>query len=252
MATYDRVYQRETFIGRIKRVYREKGLGYMIRASFRNPWIYYIKPPTYQLLFSFFPKPFSFRGASYNYLCHRFNSTWQNERAVEIPIAQAFVDGSRGQRILEVGHVLGHYGPVDHDVLDKYEPGEKIIHEDAATFRPSKKYDIIVSVSTMEHVGWDEAPRDPEALLRAFTNLAKNCLSPGGTLIVTVPLGYNDFLDLCLLSGRLRFDEAYYMKRVGPGRNWREAARQEVIGIRYDRTVSTAGAIAIGIIRKAQ
>ena len=36
------------------------------------------------------------------------------------------------------------------------------------------KYDLIVTISTLEHVGWDEEPRDPSKVLRAIENL-KSC-----------------------------------------------------------------------------
>ena len=43
-----------------------------------------------------------------------------------------------------------------HDVLDKYEKGNNVINDDVVSFSTEVKYDLIVSVSTLEHVGWDE------------------------------------------------------------------------------------------------
>ena len=37
--------------------------------------------------------------------------------------------------------------------------------------RPTKLYDLIISISTLEHIGWDEAPRDDTKILRALDNL---------------------------------------------------------------------------------
>jgi cyclopropane fatty-acyl-phospholipid synthase-like methyltransferase len=36
-----------------------------------------------------------------------------------------------------------------------------MINEGVVDFHPSKRYDIIVSISTFEHIGLDEKPKDP-------------------------------------------------------------------------------------------
>ena len=56
----------------------------------------------------------------------------------------------------------------------------------------------IMSISTMEHVGWDESPRDPNKIPLALENLRLKCLAPGGEIVVTVPIGYNAYLDKLL------------------------------------------------------
>jgi hypothetical protein len=60
------------------------------------------------------------------------------------------------RNILEIGNVLSHYFPVNHDIVDKYEKADGVINQDVVHFYSPKKYDLIVSVSTLEHVGWDE------------------------------------------------------------------------------------------------
>ena len=96
------------------------------------------------------------------YLVHNYNRTWLNERAVEVPIIFHVIARWPGRRMLELGNVLSHYGSVAHDVLDKYEVGEHVINQDVVEYQPSARYDMIVSISTLEHVGWDEQPRDPQ------------------------------------------------------------------------------------------
>ena len=36
----------------------------------------------------------------------------------------------------------------------------RVINEDITYFQPNHKYDLIVSISTFEHIGFDEDPRD--------------------------------------------------------------------------------------------
>ena len=52
------------------------------------------------------------------------------------------------------------YYKFEHDIVDKYEKKKGIINQDIVDYKPDKKYDLIISISTLEHVGWDETPRE--------------------------------------------------------------------------------------------
>src|SRR5262245_21627467 len=60
---------------------------------------------------------FIFNRKTLPYFRHRYNMTWRNERCIEIPIAQEFLNRHKGKRVLEIGNVLSHYLPISHDVL---------------------------------------------------------------------------------------------------------------------------------------
>lgn len=98
----------------------------------------------------------------------------------------------KGRKILEVGNVLSHYFPVNHDIVDKYEKADGVINQDVIDFYPSKRYDLIISISTLEHVGWDEnlrdhkILRDPMKVLHAIENL-KRLLAPEGKWLSPYP-----------------------------------------------------------------
>ena len=171
------------------------------------------------------PSTFVFRGSAYPYAYHSYNDTFMNERTVEIPIAWGFVEAATvaGKRILEVGNTLSYYHPCAHDILDKYDEQPGVIREDAVSFRPPHPYDLIVSISTLEHVGWDEG-RDATKFARAVSNL-KACLAPGGTLVATLPLGYHPEVDALLTAGKLPFEHVYYLERVSWSNRWRETTR---------------------------
>jgi SAM-dependent methyltransferase len=191
-------------------------------------------------------RTFTFAGRTYSYFCHRYNNTWRNERAVEVPIIRALLEENRGKRVLEVGDVLSHYIPVGHDVLDKYDGNDRVIRQDVAEYRTPKKYDLIVSISTLEHVGWDESPRDPQKVQRAIANL-KSMLAPGGQIVATVPLGYNPALDSIIRDGELPFTRCSYMKRMPGDNRWLEMDWPGVAGSEYNFHVS-ANALLIGTI----
>ena len=171
---------------------------------------------------------FSALGRTYTYFYHLYNITWKNERAVEIAVALDFIEHHPSNNTLEMGNVLSWYRTprTPHDVLDKYEITSGVINEDVVDFDPGHTYDVIVSVSTLEHVGWDETPRDLTKVVRAIERL-KQLLAPGGTMLITVPLGHNPGLDAALSDGTLTFTRQCFMKRLARTQ-WREATWDEV------------------------
>lgn len=224
----------------------EKGLFYVARLA--ALWACF---PLWRIYYKVFPRGFTFQSARYEYFLHPYNLTWSNERSVEIPIVWEEVRARRGGRVLEVGNVLSHYFDVGHEIVDKFERGNRgqrgkaVRNDDVAAFRASHPYDLIVSISTLEHVGWDEEPRDPGKIARAIANLCDQ-LAPGGRLLVTLPLGYNPFLDGLLATGALPFSRCHYLKREGLT-TWSEAEWPAVASSTYgERWPGTRG-LVIGV-----
>jgi len=192
------------------------------------------------------PGSFTFRGQRYRYLLHSYNETWTNERAVEVPLAVALLDARRDARVLEVGNVLSHYGHTGHEVVDKFEAAPGVRNADVLEADFYAAYDLIVSISTLEHVGLDEEEKDPDKPRRAVERL-NSLLAPGGTLFVTVPLGYNAGLDDALTGGRIPFDEVGYLRRVSRLNRWGQASAGQVAGSAYGAPYPAANALAIGV-----
>ena len=197
---------------------KEKGIGFFLKRVFDYSisifaWQYYKRFPPQQT--------FTLQNGTYRYFYNLYNITWKNERAVEIPVAWDAVRANSHQRILEVGNVLSWYFPISHDVLDKYEIAEGVINEDIVDFNPQQKYDLIVSISTIEHIGWDERPREPAKILRAVEHL-KSLLALGGRLLITAPLGYNQALDEYLQTARFNFTTCCFLQRQTRKTEWME------------------------------
>jgi hypothetical protein len=194
---------------------------------------------------------FAVDGKKLPYFWHWYNTTWLGERAVEIPVFRDIVGRAAGQRILEVGNVLSHYDDVRHDVLDKYEKGCQTIRKDVLEFNPAVPYDLVVSISTIEHVGWDEEPRDPEKALRAVRSIVERCLAPQGRLVISVPVGYHVTLDRQIDTGRLAFDHLLCLKRVSR-HEWTETTWANIRDSRYGKPWFFGNGLAIGTIHKGR
>jgi hypothetical protein len=174
--------------------------------------------------------------------------TWYNERAIEIPIVMEMVRKYQCTNILEIGNVLSNHVGFEHDILDKYEIAKGIVNEDVVDFRPEKRYDLIVSISTLEHVGWDEKPRDNMKIPRAIENMKTLITSRGGMIIITIPLGYNSALDKLLKYGIIRFSKQYHLVRISKGNEWKEASWEDVQVAKYNTPLPFANGLLIGII----
>lgn len=188
------------------------------------------------------PAHFEFDGGRYRYFCHFHNATFQNERIVEIPLIRAYLEPQL--TTLEVGNVLAHYMSCDHDVVDKYEVAPGVINEDIVEFQPSKQYDLIVSISTIEHVGWDEEPQDGEKIPVAVKRM-KTFLKPGGRIVLTLPFGYNPHLDRLLSGNELGFDTVRYLRRVSKDNRWEQVRYQDAQNAGYGKPFLCANALAI-------
>ena len=189
----------------------------------------------------------AFRGESIPLVYARHNVTWANERCIELALARRFLAGIPPERILEVGNVTPHYFGGGHTVVDKYELGA--LQVDIVDFESDRRFDLILSISTFEHIGFDEAggPEEPEAVaakIRAAVDRCRGLLAPGGTFAITVPMGYNPALDAMIASGALGSDRATWFKRFA-GRHWREVGREEGLVCRYGSPYPFANSIML-------
>jgi hypothetical protein len=232
----------------VPRVSKEKGIYYVISDGIHyliidSFWGYYLR--------IFKSRTFTFEGRTYSYLYHKYNRTWGNERTAEIPIVWEIMKKYRGKRILEVGNVLSHYFHVNHDIVDKYEKADGVINQDIVVFRPSKKYDLVVSISTLEHVGVNEewTSTEPKKILRAIENI-KTLLASRGKIIITLPVGYTPELDELLKEEKIEFTKRYCLKRISMDNKWIETDWNDIQNAKYNIPFPAANGLIIGFIEK--
>jgi len=188
-------------------------------------------------------------GQAFALFYHRYNTTWANECAVEIPLARSFIDSHPG-RLLEVGNVLSHYFPASWDILDKFEKGSRVINEDILSFKPRQKYVTIVSISTFEHIGYDdESDESADKIVLAYRNIVDNCLAPRGNFFMTTPINYNPHMDKIINTNAFGFESLHFLKRVS--RNaWKQVSKEQALRCRYGYPFSYGNCIAIGIYER--
>lgn len=175
------------------------------------------------------PKQFQFSGQTYQ--CHyaRYNMTWAGERMVEIPIGLGLLRDNPGARILEVGNVLSHYATTSHTIVDKFEKGADVINEDILRYKPDTRFDLIISISTFEHIGFDDdAVGSSGDKIREAVEHCRSLLAPGGRFVMTVPTGYNPDLDQLMREGALRPCDVRTLIRTGP-RDWKEGTLEDAL-----------------------
>lgn len=196
---------------------------------------------------------FVFNGKEYRYFIHY--RSWASERVVEIPIVLNYI--KEDKRILEVGNVLSQFVRLKWDVVDKFERGNGIINEDIIEFKPGEKYDLIISISTLEHIGFNEdvgGGEKPDGkcsidkIKQSIDNL-KDCLTPYGMMVTTVPLGYNKEMDIHLFDDKLGFNEIYLLKRISKWNIWKEVKIDEVVNPQYGYPYPCANYICVMICR---
>jgi hypothetical protein len=147
------------------------------------------------------------------YFRHPYNDTSINERIVEIPLGEFFINNF-GYGVTEVGAVMGYYGFNCGEVIDSHDPLPSAIKANAV-------YDIdysnknVLSISTIEHFKSNEynnvTDNDSIVFLEKILKQAKNYL-------ISWPLGYNLTLDEYAKDKR---DLQYFiMQRVSADNKW--------------------------------
>lgn len=196
---------------------------------------------------------FRFQGWEYPYFYHRYNITWAGERSVEVPIVRKMVSEYKPDEVLEVGNVLSHYGAVRHTIVDKFEQGRGVINEDIIHFETERRFSLIVSVSTFEHIGFDDdSPTSCDSGKRIIAAIShcRHLLTADGKLVISVPIGYNPDLDALISSRQLGAAETGWLRRVGFTR-WTECSMDEAFASPYGRSFPYANSLLFASFRRS-
>jgi SAM-dependent methyltransferase len=195
---------------------------------------------------------------------------WSDERAIEIPWVLARYTGER--RVLDIGTAfaerayvegLQELGAADLVTLDLAEPADVIADVRDLPFEDGR-FDLALCISTLEHIGRDnatydvDAPRDEHGDEAALREL-RRVLAGNGRLLVSVPTGVHDdqgwqvqrepleWIELFERCGFLVYEDELYV-RGGDG--WRTATLAEAKQATYAE--HGAGAVLLAELRPAR
>jgi SAM-dependent methyltransferase len=192
---------------------------------------------------------------------------WSDERAIEIPWVLARYGGE--PRVLDIGTAfaerayvegLQELGAADLVTVDLAEPADVIADVRDLPFEDGR-FDVAFCVSTLEHIGRDnatydvDAPRDERGDEAALREL-RRVLAGDGRLLVSVPTGVHDdqgwqlqreplaWVELFERCGFLVYEDELYV-RGGDG--WRAASLDEAQRATY--AANGAGAVLLAELR---
>ena len=237
----------ESKLERLKTIYKTEGIKSLIEKTYAYI-IYRIHYILYKTNYMLCNKFFILDGKQYHYFINLYNSV-TGERVIEIPFAKEFVLRNRDKSILEFGNVLSHYFEVNYEIVDKYEIGPHIINVDIIDFNTVRKYDLIISVSTLEHVGFDELLKEAGKSKKAILKIM-DLLNSNGTAVITVPFGYNPEIDAIIINNEINFTKKYFLKRVSRLNLWKETTMEDALKYKYGQKYPNANSVAFLLYTK--
>lgn len=188
---------------------------------------------------------FSFEDEVLPCFYHTYNMTWVNERMIEVPIGMKYLAAAKHGKILEIGNVLSNYYPTAHAIVDKFEVGPNIINCDILDYKPPLLYDLILSISTFEHIGFDDDVTTASRVkIPLAVNHARSLLSREGMLVLTLPIGYNPDLDALLQAGKFETLREHYLERTAY-RAWAATTKSHALKAKINRPFPYANAVAV-------
>ena len=130
-----------------------------------------------------------------DYFHHPYGHTWNTEREIEIAIALRWLERNP-KDVVEVGAVMPYYhDDVKHEVIDPYDERATIVD-----FMENQDLMLmnVLCISTIEHIGTtDYATNERQNIVdkNAAINALKQILDDGENCLISIPIGYNHFLD---------------------------------------------------------
>lgn len=231
-------YSGKTIFDEIKNYIKQYGLKITLIKAIRD--LYPIIP--LYLYHKIYDRYFKYEGCRIKYFI-RLARIINSERIVEIPLTIKLIQKTKFDSCLEIGDTVSKYFTFPHDIIDKYERRHNIIQADAYSYNFPVKYDLIISISTIEHIGKDEDKVFPEKAVLTLKRLMQQ-LNTHGLLFVTVPINYNEELDTFIRSNPSELNICF-LARISFTNMWRQVSKETAFQHTYNYSYFHANSIAI-------
>ena len=117
-----------------------------------------------------------------------------NERTIEVPLGQYFIDQTQDKsNLIEIGATLPHYREEKHQVVDLDEKHPLAVNRDAYDMNFTGR--DVVSISTIEHVHFDETDQGTAIKIGHSAELAWRIVKQAQRYLLTWPIFHNLQLD---------------------------------------------------------
>jgi len=178
-----------------------------------------------------YPPPFCWVGMVVRNLWHYIHMVpasafRSSERAIEIPLAIDFLSNYAQQDpITELGCVLPYYilKRGSHNVYDLTDKHPQCTRCDLRTLNDNDLKGVVVSISTLEHLGLAEYGIEKGSTDEGVA-LLKRILADARKYFITVPIGYNKTLDDFIL-GSCDLGECYVARTRNNPEEWEVVAK---------------------------
>jgi hypothetical protein len=137
-------------------------------------------------------------------------------------------------------------GASGHTIIDKYEAGPGVLNVDVIDYDPGQRFGFILSLSTLEHVGWDEQPREPDKAEAALARLGE-LVEPGGALLVTIPVGVHRRLERAFTAPGAPFESVTLFVKTSRRAIWKRREPADLFRYEYGAPYALANAVLVGV-----
>lgn len=155
------------------------------------------------------------------------------ERAVELSIANVFLDTVPRDSVIEVGAVTPYYWPYRvKDICDPADP-HKLVNIRESVLDISLKNRVVLSISTFEHIGTSDYGLEKNVNINKMA--FEKVFSEADRFLITVPGGYNADMDKYILDldRREKGVSIAFMVRGKNGNEWREKPNASLSDLTY-------------------
>jgi hypothetical protein len=197
-----------------------------------------------------------------NQIYNDYNISFMNERTIEIPfvlhLLKKYIKLFSNLNILEIGNTLIHYenknNIIKRKILDKYEVYPNVINLDLEDYKSTKKFNIIFSISTLEHIGSDYGENRNDSKFKKSISKCIELLDQDGFLIITLPIYYRNVVDDFIFENNM-FLEKHFFLRKNIQNDWMKSTEKETKANKnkliYNKNFPLANALFIGVIKKS-